>query len=905
MASIGNTRWQTLSPLLDKLLDAGAAQREERLARLRHDDPALADEIAALLAAEVAIQREAFLEGSALDFAAMAGGALAEKRIGAYTLERPLGHGGMGSVWLARRSDGRFEGKAAVKFLHFALLTRGGPERFEREGNVLARLAHPNIARLLDAGVAEGGQPYLVLEYVEGEPIDRWCEDRSLDIEVRIRLFLDVLRAVGHAHGKLILHRDLKPSNILVTAEGQVKLLDFGIAKLLDDDTRGAQATELTQLAGRAFTPEYAAPEQIRGEEVTMATDVYALGVLLYRLLSGQHPTSSVTRTGVEQMRAVLETEPAPLSKAASQTGLGTSGGPAHTSLPARALRGDLDNIAAKALKKLPRERYATVAAFADDLERYLKDEPVTARPDSRSYRIRKFVLRHRLGVAAASATLLALVAGVIGTTWQAIEARRERDNALYEAERALAKGSLVELMLGALRTAGRPLTQRELLDRSVQLVEKQFARDPRIAIDLMLPFAGQYLNLGDTEAELAVMRRLGEIAASTGDPYLVAKVACYTVETELSRGRKDLAEAQLATGLEALAKLARPDFKLAGACLQAEADVAWAHGDLVRALERITLALQHTEREGDTRGNIYPKQTAFLAALQRERGDLKASFELLKRLQRLDEEAGRTESIGYLAARRDEAALLMLWGEYRAARAILDGIAPRWRELTGDDATPSWLDSARGRLALRFEELELAQRALAEAAGRSRAQGAVARVLPIEFWLAWVHVRQQQFAEAERLLASHDASPPDSGRYSVITPATVRAELLRVKGAIPEAIAAIDAEVVRLRLSPARDAIPLATALREAARIHLAAGDGLKAHAIASEAAAVSERVARDPASSADVGEALLLLAQAHRALGQLPESRAIAQRAARSLAAGLSDDHRLTREALTLTSP
>ena len=372
MSGIGKTRWQTLSPLLDELFDTDVAQREERLARLRAEDPALADEIAALLAAEAAIQRGAFMEGSALDFVATAGDALAEKRIGAYTLERPLGHGGMGSVWLARRSDGRFEGKAAVKFLNFALLTRGGPERFEREGNVLARLAHPNIARLLDAGVVEGGQPYLVLEYVEGEPIDRWCEDRSLDLEARIRLFLDVLRAVGHAHGKLILHRDLKPSNILVTAEGQVKLLDFGIAKLLDDDTRGGQATELTQLAGRAFTPEYAAPEQIRGDDVTMASDVYALGVLLYRLLSGQHPTASATRTGVEQMRAVLETEPAPLSKAAAQTAQRTTtesvrrGGNA-----ARALRGDLDNIAAKALKKLPRERYATVAAFADDLERY------------------------------------------------------------------------------------------------------------------------------------------------------------------------------------------------------------------------------------------------------------------------------------------------------------------------------------------------------------------------------------------------------------------------------------------------------------------------------------------------------------------------------------------------------
>jgi len=270
MTSIGRidkTRWQALSPWLDELLDLDVAQREERLARLRSDDPSLADELAAILAYEAKIERDGFLEGSALDFAAGIAESLAGKRVGAYTLERPLGQGGMGSVWLAGRSDGRFEGKAAIKFLNLALLTRGGPERFQREGNLLARLAHPHIARLIDAGVADGGQPYLVLEYVEGEPIDRWCDAHALDIDARVRLFLDVLAAVGHAHSKLILHRDLKPTNILVAADGQVKLLDFGIAKLIDEASKPAAATEITQLAGHAFTPEYAAPEQVQGAD--------------------------------------------------------------------------------------------------------------------------------------------------------------------------------------------------------------------------------------------------------------------------------------------------------------------------------------------------------------------------------------------------------------------------------------------------------------------------------------------------------------------------------------------------------------------------------------------------------------------------------------------------------------
>ncbi|MCU0952410.1 MAG: serine/threonine protein kinase, partial [Burkholderiaceae bacterium] len=365
----------------------------------------------------------------------------AGRRLGAYTLVRELGAGGMGSVWLGRRDDGRFDGEVAIKLPNLALLSRGGAERFAREGRLLARLAHPHIARLLDAGVADS-QPYLVLEYVDGAPIDRWCDAQSLDIRARLSLFLDVLAAVAHAHSHLVLHRDLKPSNILVDRAGRVKLLDFGVAKLLGDSGPAA-ATELTLQAGRAFTPEYAAPEQVRGEPVTTATDVYALGVLLYVLLGGRHPTAQATDAPLDRLRATLETEPATLSQAVAQTA-GASARAAATARAtttvrlARELRGDLDNIVAKALKKPVDERYPTVEALADDLRRHLDDQPVSARPDSLGYRTAKFLRRYRLAVGAASATLLALVAGVIGTSWQAWEAQRQRD--LARAERAVAE---------------------------------------------------------------------------------------------------------------------------------------------------------------------------------------------------------------------------------------------------------------------------------------------------------------------------------------------------------------------------------------------------------------------------------------------------------------------------------
>jgi serine/threonine-protein kinase len=309
----------------------------------------------------------------------------------------------MGTVWLARRSDGRYEGRVAVKLLNLALLDPVGSERFRREGTLLARLSHPNIARLLDAGVTGGGQPFLVLEYVEGTRIDRYCDDRRLTPEARLRLFLDVLAAVSHAHANLVVHRDLKPSNILVAQDGTVKLLDFGIAKLLEEGQGGAEASTLTDVGGRVLTPEYAAPEQIRGEPVTIATDVYALGVLLYLLLAGRHPTAHDGQSVATYLQGALDTEPPRLS--ASVTGPEARA----TSLERlrRLYAGDLDNIVAKALRKRPEERYHTVGALADDLRHHLNDEPVSARPESWGYRTARFIRRHRAGVAAAAVTTL------------------------------------------------------------------------------------------------------------------------------------------------------------------------------------------------------------------------------------------------------------------------------------------------------------------------------------------------------------------------------------------------------------------------------------------------------------------------------------------------------------------
>ncbi|MBT9599242.1 MAG: serine/threonine protein kinase [Vitreoscilla sp.] len=442
--AMDKAHWLRLSPLLDELLDLGEAERAVRLAALQAEDPGLAEELVGLLGRMDTLERQAFLDTPALPRPAD----LAGHTVGAYTVERELGQGGMGSVWLARRTDGRYEGLVAIKFLHAGLVPRADAERFAREGRILARLAHPHIARLIDAGVAsEGAQPYLVLEYVDGLPIDRHCEEHGLDLVARLRLFLDVLAAVAHAHNRLILHRDIKPTNILVTAAGEAKLLDFGIGKLLrDQSSPGVDGpTELTQRLGRAFTVQYAAPEQLRGGEVTTASDVYSLGVLLYVLLGGRHPTAEATAAPLEQMRAAMETKPRRLSEVVAR-----EGGPRA----ARALRGDLDTIVAKALKKAPGERYANADALADDLRRHLAHEPIAARPDRPAYVLAKFVRRHRVGVAAGAAVMLALSGGIGVALWEAREAQRQQEQA----------EGLIEFMLGDLRKKLQPVGRLDVL---------------------------------------------------------------------------------------------------------------------------------------------------------------------------------------------------------------------------------------------------------------------------------------------------------------------------------------------------------------------------------------------------------------------------------------------------------
>ncbi|HET9205133.1 MAG TPA: serine/threonine-protein kinase, partial [Burkholderiaceae bacterium] len=420
-----------LSTLLDQALDVPPAERGAWLAALDAQVAHLGPTLRELLAKDSARDGSDLIDRMPVfTIAAEAAGSASFKAgdaVGPYRLLRELGRGGMGEVWLAERSDGHLKRPVALKLPMLSARRSVLVQRFARERDIVGSLAHPHIARLYDAGLADDGQPYLALEYIEGKPITTFCDEAALDVRARIALLRQVMDAVQYAHANLVVHRDLKPSNVLVTADGKAMLLDFGIAKLLQGDQTEAGATELTQLGGRALTPDYAAPEQLTGAPVSIATDVYALGLLLCESLTGQRAFTATNRSALEH--AILNDEPA----RPSQRRAGA------LSALRRGAAGELDTIVLKALKKAPAERYPTVNAFADDLDRFVRGEAVLAQPDRLVYRLRKFVTRHRVPVAIGSAVAVALLATSALALVQAIEARRQATTAQQETKRAQA----------------------------------------------------------------------------------------------------------------------------------------------------------------------------------------------------------------------------------------------------------------------------------------------------------------------------------------------------------------------------------------------------------------------------------------------------------------------------------
>jgi serine/threonine protein kinase len=495
MRTITPEQWRNLSPYLDEVLEMAPEERQPWLESLHEKNAELALDLQTLLREQQELQGAGFLERSPLRISA----GLTGQTVGAYTLLSQIGQGGMGSVWLARRCDGRFERQAAVKFVNIALAGAAGEERFKREGSIVGRLTHPNIAELLDAGVSPGGQPYLILEYVDGVAIDRYCDQHKLDLNHRIRLFLDVGAAVAHAHANLIVHRDIKPANILVTAAGKVKLLDFGIAKLLEAEGQTGAPTLLTHEGGSAMTPEYAAPEQLSNQPVTTATDVYSLGVVLYLLLTGKHPAGLGLSSPAALIKAVLENEPPRPSDAVAGDEPAAANRSATPDKLRRQLRGDLDTIVGKMLKKNPTERYNSVAALADDLSRYLGHAPISARPDSFWYRARKFMLRNRAPVLLGATALLLVITSLSTGLYVANRQRKIAEQRFAQVRQLANKFIDIDAKIRGLQ--GSSQVRMQMVSDSLQYL-KSLESEGHVDKDLALDIAFAYVRVAHAQGD-------------------------------------------------------------------------------------------------------------------------------------------------------------------------------------------------------------------------------------------------------------------------------------------------------------------------------------------------------------------------------------------------------------------
>lgn len=532
--------WQKVNEIVLDALELNATRRPEFIENRCLDAPDIRREVESLLDGEPAVEAEDFFGASAvINYASFFNRdedpeALAGQEIGNYRIIREIGRGGMGSVYLAERADGKFEQRVALKLLKRELNTKDLRRRFRHERQILAALQHPNIARLLDAGTSQDNVPFLVMEYVEGLPIDVFCDKRNFDLKDRLELFRSVCEAVAFAHRNLVVHRDIKPLNILVTDDGIPKLLDFGIAKLLTPEFEADSEHTITQLG--VMTPSYASPEQLKMESVSTATDVYSLGVVLYELLSGHRPFETIEGNLQKVIKAVCETEPPPPSlvvksipedkgqKGEDETTLKTD--ESSTPFPRnekvenntaankfrhtnpqfvfsnpQLLKGDLDNIVLKALKKEPDRRYSTVDFFSEDIRRHLEGLPVTARPDTFSYRAEKFIKRNRASVFAGTLILLAVIGGLAATLWQAkiAQAERVRAERRFNDVRTLANSFLFEFSPKIENLPGSMPARQLLVTRALEYLDN-LSQEASGDLQLQSELAKAYEKVGDVQ---------------------------------------------------------------------------------------------------------------------------------------------------------------------------------------------------------------------------------------------------------------------------------------------------------------------------------------------------------------------------------------------------------------------
>jgi eukaryotic-like serine/threonine-protein kinase len=898
-----STEWRRMSELLDEALALPTAALAEWLRGLGGADALLADSLRELLvpigAGRDPLDRPPDFAGALLADAVRRDDPPIElaagSTIGVYRLVRELGRGGMSAVWLAERVDGRLRRQVALKFPYAGPAQRQFAERLVRERDILAGLEHPNIARLYDADVTAGGQPFLVLEFVDGIPIDAYCDAHRLTLRERLVLFLQVLQAVHYAHARLVIHRDLKPSNVLVTGERVVRLLDFGISTLEREGTQLESA--LTRFGGRPLTPDYASPEQVSGEAVTTASDVYSLGVVLYELLAGRRPYRLQRESAAVLEEAIANADVEPLARAPVTSTIAAARGSERGKLE-RQLRGDLDRIVGKALRRGAEERYAGADALAQDLRRFLDGEPVLAQAQSFSYRMRRYVARHRVAAAALATIVFAILLGAGLALWQANEAREQRDRAVRALGRNEAMVDFMGLMLTEAAATDEPLSIPKLLERSERILEQGGLRDSDQTAAALGVLASYHTAFDDLANADRLLTRARTLAAGSREADLRAVLGCRQEYTRTLRSPDYSAMPAIDTLLAEL-----HDAPLAAAvCHEQRALVAQAHGAAEAALDSARRALAEFRRSGST-------QPVFEAELL---GTLGYSYHLTGDAQSAGRYMGDAwERLRALGREGHPVAIFLLENRASAALAVGDVIpAARDLEEAGRLATrhgvrgrlPASLLANRAVANYRLGRLDLARRDYEASLASAMAMKDSSAMTLARSGLGRVALAEGDMARAQSVYDEVAAQAATGASQLVRTNVKYFGGLLAARrGHCADAERIFTQQLRDFALRGVKVGV-MTQMLDERARCRVALGDAAGALADANSAVALARELQVAGRPSAFTGTALLELARLLGKRGEPDAAQAAARAAYQELRAAVGDDHADTRAARNL---
>ena len=810
------------------------------------------------------------------------GEGLVGRELDGYRITAFIAEGGMSRVYRASRIDGSFERDVAIKLSTISGFSPAMRERFMQEQSVLAGLNHPHISQLYDARLTAEGWPYIVMELVDGSPITCYCREQSLALADRLRLLIDVVEAVAFAHANLVVHRDIKPSNVLVTTSGRVKLLDFGIAKLLEDEPGNLTRTG-------AMTPRYASPEQLLGKPISIASDVYQLGLLLAEVLGGTLPTEGETLTDAIQRSAAGR----PL----------TLPGAVRQSLPR-----EITLVIEQCLRAEPGERYRDANALRSDLEAYLSGYPVSAAGQRPGYRVRKFVQRNRAGVAGALLTLAALVSATAITGWQMVEAKRQQGIAVYQQQRVQASNEFYSLLMEEMGEGA--LTSVELLDRGRSLLESQFGTNQPFMASMLFDVSRRYSSLGERQREAELLQEAERIARDHGDTNILAAVMCRRARTTMLQDPEGSAE-RLDEGLALYGSLAAPGIETSVECLRARSRAEVQAGRSDEALATLFAAKRLLDAHPAPGTNLRGLVLNDIAFRYHNDAQPNEAIRYLDEVLALLESTGRGATLGYQRVAANKAVVLQNLGRIPEALAAFDDLVGRMRASGFAGRGAASLLAQYGSLLASVGRMDEAADILTQGLALAEADGNRRVAARLNLGMATVHLADGAYARAAESLEAAEAyiENPQADRALAMAIRVNRVKVHRSLGNLETAAREIDALLAAAGYPGVRETPGLISALIEAAEVRRRLGDLAAARSLADGLIERLQAHARpDSRGSIHLGRALVQRAEIRLESGDRDGAVRDLESALPQLVEALGDDHReaeLARDLLAAAAP